>query len=245
MKKGGIIITAVFFLMAAALGWFLPLAVYNFEDRLSEGKQESLNIEQINLSYRDDLAMNQKINLVNYETAITTYIELDKGISNQKADIERIMNEFLTDFTGIKSQTGFGTNAQPMLANLANNRGTIVIWVVDCKITDEWSLTCYVDDRTGAILRSNIYAGNGLWTDLVDGVEQYSDPSKSIAERYSNALYNHYQRQLSAKLVTYHMLSESPEEMGVSYRLVFRDGKNYTFQVTVEVSYIYTTIQTY
>ena len=136
-------------------------------------------------------------------------------------------------------------NAQPMLANLANNRGTIVIWVVDCKITDEWSLTCYVDDRTGAILRSNIYSVDGLWTDLVDGVEQYSDPSKSIAERYSNAIYNHYQRQLSAKLVTYHMLSESVEDMAVSYRLVFRDGKNYTFQVTVEVSYIYTTIQTY
>ena len=72
MKKISTLITAVFFLMAAALGWFLPLAVYNFEDRLSEGKQESLNIEQINLSYRDDLAMNQKINLVNYETAITT-----------------------------------------------------------------------------------------------------------------------------------------------------------------------------
>ena len=228
MKKISTLITAVFFLMAAALGWFLPLAVYNFEDRLSEGKQESLNIEQVNLSYRDDLAMNQKINLVNYE-----------------ADIERIMNEFLTDFTGIKSQTGFGTNAQPMLANLANNRGTIVIWVVDSKINDEWSFNCLVDDRTGAILRSSINSDNGLWTDLVEGVDQYSDPSKSIAERYSNALYNHYQRQLSAKLVTYHMLSESPEEMGVSYRLVFRDGKNYTFQVTVEVSYIYTTIQTY
>ena len=82
MKKGGIIITAVFFLMAAALGWFLPLAVYNFEDRLSEGKQESLNIEQVNLSYRDDLAMNQKINMVNYESMITTYIELDKGVVN-------------------------------------------------------------------------------------------------------------------------------------------------------------------
>ena len=131
-----------------------------------------------------------------------------------------------------------------MLANLANNRGTIVIWVVDSKINDEWSFNCLVDDRTGAILRSSINSDNGLWTDLVEGVDQYSDPSKSIAERYSNAIYNHYQRQLSAKLVTYHMLSESPEDMGVAYRLVFRDGKNYTFQVNVEVSFIYCTIQT-
>ena len=74
MKKGSTIITAVFFLMAMALGWFLPLAVYNFEDRLTEGKQESLSIQGVNLSYRDDLAMNQKINIVNYENSIITYI---------------------------------------------------------------------------------------------------------------------------------------------------------------------------
>lgn len=244
MKKGGIIITAVFFLMAAALGWFLPLAVYNFEDRLSEGKQESLNIEQVNLSYRDDLAMNQKINMVNYESMITTYIELDKGVVNQKADIQRILNEFMTDFSGFKFQTDYAAYAKPMLANLANNKGTIVIWVVDCKINDNWNFYCFIDDRTGAILSSSLYSTQEHWPELVDGVNQYSDPAKSIAERYSNALYNHYQRQLSAKLVTYHMLSESPVEMDVAYRLVFRDGKNYTFQVTVDVNYMYGMIST-
>ena len=245
MKKGSIIITTVFFLMAAALGWFLPLAIYNFEDSLSEGKQESLNIEQVNLSYRDDLAMNQKINIVNYENSITTYLELDKGIVNQKADIERIMNEFMTDFTGFKFQTDYASYAKPMLANLANNKGTIVIWIVDCKINENWMITCFVDDRTGAILRSFISASPEYWPEFVDGVNQYSDPAKSIAERYSNALYSHYQRQLSAKLVTYHMVSESPVDMEVAYRLVFRDGKNYTFQVTVDVTYLYGTIQTY
>lgn len=244
MKKGSTIITAVFFLMAMALGWFLPLAVYNFEDRLTEGKQESLSIQGVNLSYRDDLAMNQKINIVNYENSIITYIELDKGIFNQKADIERIMNEFMTDFTGYRLQTDYQTYARPMLANLANNRGTIVIWIVDCKITENWIFTCFIDDRTGAILKSYFESTQENWSELVDGVNQYSDPAKSIAERYSNALYNHYQRQLSAKLVTYHMVSESPLEMEVAYRLVFRDGKNYTFQVTVDVSYLYAQIET-
>ena len=143
MKKGSTIITAIFFLMAAALGWFLPLAVYNFEDRLTEGKQESLSIQGVNLSYRDDLAMNQKINIVNYENSIITYIELDKGIFNQKSDIERIMNEFMTDFTGYRFQTDYETYAKPMLANLANNKGTIVIWVVDCKINDNWNFYCF------------------------------------------------------------------------------------------------------
>ena len=237
MKKGSTIITAVFFLMAMALGWFLPLAVYNFEDRLTEGKQESLSIQGVNLSYRDDLAMNQKINIVNYENSIITYIELDKGIFNQKADIERIMNEFMTDFSGFKFQTDYAAYAKPMLANLANNKGTIVIWVVDCKINDNWNFYCFIDDRTGAILSSSLYSTQEHWSELVDGVNQYSDPAKSIAERYSNALYNHYQRQLSAKLVTYHMVLEQPLDMSVGYRLVFRDAKNYTFQVTVNVGY--------
>ena len=59
MKKISTIITAVFFLMAAALGWFIPLATFNVEDKLSEGKHQKLDIEKINLSYRDALAMNQ------------------------------------------------------------------------------------------------------------------------------------------------------------------------------------------
>ena len=67
MKKLSLVISALFFIMAAALGWFLPVAAFNFEDKFYEGKQAALDIEQINLSYREDLAMNQKINMVKYD----------------------------------------------------------------------------------------------------------------------------------------------------------------------------------
>ena len=43
MKKISTFITAVFFLMAAALGWFIPLATFNVEDRLTEGKHQKLD----------------------------------------------------------------------------------------------------------------------------------------------------------------------------------------------------------
>ena len=33
------------------------------------------------------------------------------------------------------------------------------------------------------------------------------------------------------------MVLEQPLDMSVGYRLVFRDAKNYTFQVTVNVGY--------
>ena len=48
MKKISTFITAVFFLMAAALGWFIPLATFNVEDKLTEGKHQKLDIEKIN-----------------------------------------------------------------------------------------------------------------------------------------------------------------------------------------------------
>lgn len=237
MKKISTLITAVFFLMAAALGWFIPLATFNVEDRLTEGKQQKLDIEKINLSYRDDLAMNQKINIVSYEYTISGSIELDKGVFNTKEDIARIMNEFVTDFTGYKFTVNSSTSATPVLVNLANNRGTIVIWVVNCTFAEQWDLMCYVDDKTGAILHCEIYGNPETWSSFVEGALNYSEPAKSIAERYSNALYNHYQRQLSAKLVTYHMVLDQPLDQTVGYRLVFRDSKNYTFQVTVNVGY--------
>ena len=60
--------------------------------------------------------------------------------------------------------------------------------------------------------------------------------AKSLTERLSNALYNHYQKQVSAKLVTYRKIQDIPLENSVGYRLVFRDAKNYTFQITIKTS---------
>ena len=80
MKKVSTLITAVFIIMAALLGWFLPLADFNLYDQINDGRQMDLDIEQINLSYRDDLTISQKINIANYENVMLGAIELDKGI---------------------------------------------------------------------------------------------------------------------------------------------------------------------
>ncbi len=233
MKKLSLVISALFFIMAAALGWFLPVAAFNFEDKFYEGKQAALDIEQINLSYREDLAMNQKINMVKYDINISENIGLEKGVFSTKEDIERIISEFMVDFTGYKHDVSYSLYAKPMLVNLSNNRGTIVIWFVNCWIAGDWSFECCVDDKTGAILRCSFASGGSPWDDLVSGASSYNDMAKSLTERISNALYNHYQKQVSAKLVTYRKIQDLPLENTVGYRLVFRDAKNYTFQVTV------------
>ena len=51
MRRLSTVVTAVFFLMAALLGWFLPLADFNVYDQISEGSQKDLDIKQINLTY--------------------------------------------------------------------------------------------------------------------------------------------------------------------------------------------------
>ena len=126
MKKLSLVISALFFIMAAALGWFLPVAAFNFEDKFYEGKQAALDIEQINLSYREDLAMNQKINMVKYDINISENIGLEKGVFSTKEDIERIISEFMVDFTGYKHDVSYSLYAKPMLDKLSNNSCSIV-----------------------------------------------------------------------------------------------------------------------
>ena len=38
-RVGGILVATVFVLLAAILGWYLPMAVFSFDDTLNERKQ--------------------------------------------------------------------------------------------------------------------------------------------------------------------------------------------------------------
>ena len=77
-RVGGILVATVFVLLAAILGWYLPMAVFSFDDTLNERKQMELDIERINLTYRDDLSIAQKIDITNFESMYEDYIELEK-----------------------------------------------------------------------------------------------------------------------------------------------------------------------
>ena len=245
MKKLGTVIASVFVLMAAALGWFLPLASFSIEDRFAEGKKMNLAIDPINLSYRDELAINQKINVINFEYDPNMALKIDKGIYHQADDIERIVSDFVADFTGFRYDVKYSAYATPYLINLTNNRGTVVFWVVTCNVVSSWSIYAIIDDKTGAILQCHLESEGEGWQILVQGAEEYVNVSKSISEKFSNALYNHYVRQLSAKIVTYNKVAD-PEIEGYSgYTLVFRDSKNYTFQLTVRVDGTFPTLLTF
>lgn len=240
MKKPmGVIVTAVFVIMAALLGWFLPLAVFNIDDTLAEGKEMQLEIERINLSYRNDLSIADKIKITNNPISFADRMEIDKGIFNQEEDINGIITDFLADFTGYRFDFWEGNfKAVPLLVNLPYNNGTIVLWHVECEIDEGWMFEFVIDDKTGAILTCNM---NGTyetdWSSLVfDFTSIQYDIYGALSEKYRNAIYNHYAKRFDAKFITYHQVQDWTDEDMMGYRMIFRDDKNDTFEITVNIS---------
>ncbi len=246
MRKFSTLITAAFLAMAALLGWFLPMADFNISDQINEGKQMDLNIEQVNLSYRDDLTMNQKIIIANFnEEDLSAAIALDKGIFTQKEELAGILGDFLADFTGYRFDIQKNWDAIPMLVNLSNNRGTIVIWVVSIWFENYWEFQCLVDDKTGSLLHYFFNVDPAYWESLVMGFNDAAETYSYLSDRLRTALYNHYASCIDAKIVTFHTINDLYNENYNSYLFVFKDDKNYTFELTVTISVPYGRIEPY
>lgn len=247
MRKYSTVITGVFIVMAALLGWFLPLADFDLYDEINDGRQMELDIEQINLTYRDDLTMNQKINIANYENVFASAVEIDKGIFVQKEELANILGDFLADFTGYRFDVESDWYAVPKLVNLSNNRGTIVVWEVSIWLNESWEFQCYVDDKTGAILQCAFYGDPSSWDNLIVdyNASENEDAYILLSNRFRTAIYNHYASRIGAKIVTFHMISDTYYDEATGYLLVFKDDKNYTFEFTVTISIPYGRIEPY
>lgn len=245
MRKINTVITAVFIILAAALGWFLPVVVFKISDRVNEERQKDLDIQQINLSYRDDLAMSQKINIVHFEFGIADTIEIDKGIFVQREELSRIVGDFLADFTGYRFNLSKDMEAAPLLVNLSNNRGTIVVWYVYITLNDYWHFECIVDDKTGSILSCSFYGDPVYWESLIVGFNNAFNETDYVTEKFRNALYNHYSSRFNAKIVTYHPMDNYDAGDSTTYLFIFKDDRNYTFELSVTFDLTSGVITTY
>lgn len=239
MRKIYFVVAAIFVIMAAALGWFLPLAAFNIDDRINEGKQEELEIERVNLTYRDDLTIAQKMEIVNNAYQLEDTITLDKGIFLTEDEVLRIAGEFISDFTDYhyyEYLDDYMSYATPMLINLTGNRGTTVIWNAEFLLPGEWFFNCVIDDKTGAILKVTFEGYGASWDALITDFYSYADPNSKICDLYRNAIYNQYSKRLNAKFVTYHLIQDQYDYDYASYVLIFRDGRNETFEINLGVS---------
>lgn len=240
MKKVAFfLITATFVIMAALLGWFLPVASFRIIDDVNEGKQHDLDIDRVNLTYRDDLSIAQKIAIVTSRSGYDymDYVELEKGIYLQEENVIDIMSNFLVDFTGIRYEIDEDDifYCEPVLLTFASNKGMIVVWSATITLDNGWDFSCYIDDKTGAILSVYFSGYYGGWDSLIEGYNDFSDPCDGICERYLNALYNNYSEKIDAKFITYHLLQSYTDEYYSSYRLIFRDENDDTFDINLNL----------
>ena len=245
MKKVSTVICAVFLLFAFLLGWFLPLADFNMYDRIAEGRKEQLSIEQINLTYQDDLTMSQKIRLASgleyYEEVIT----LNRGMYSSRDEVKEILTDFLISFTGRSySQNEITWVFTPLLYNMPDNQGAIVLWEVRAHIKD-WFLGFLVDDRSGAILTCSFYSISSGWDALIKDLSDGPSAPYFLFNRFSTALNHHYRERIDAKLMsisTSNVSVTNEDDNGNEgepvyyYAVSFKDDKNYTYTIVIELS---------
>ena len=204
-----------------------------------------LDIERVNLTYRNDLSIAQKIEIANSEYLFEDYMEMEKGIFIQKDEVISIVTDFLADFTGYRYDFNNAEfYAVPILVNLTYNRGTIVFWVVSCWVEPDWNFSLGIDDKTGAIISFTVSGDPGFWSKLIYDYDSFTNPYESICERYRNALYNHYSDRIGAKFITLHQVQEWNEGDVMGYRLIFRDNNDDTFEITLNISLSYGYIET-
>lgn len=230
MRKGSTLVCIMLLLVAAVIGWFLPLAQFQVSDRLNEGKQDELEINKINLSYREELTMSQKLTVVQDSYTYQNAISLDSGIYIQDEELDAIVNEFIFDFCGRSFAIEDLISATPFLFSLENNKGTAVIWAVDVTSDDGWNFSFFIDDQTGAILKCTIVSYyDNTWDELFNkDVTIYGD----VCPRFCTALLNHYEKRLNARLVNNNAVNTGDDGF-VEYSYIFRDEKNYTFQINM------------
>ena len=244
MRRLGFIVSVIFVIMAAALGWFLPLAAFSIEDGLTEGAQSQLDIEQVNLSYRDDLTIAQRMNIVGRAYDREEYMKIDKGRYFQKEDISLILNEFLSDFTGYRLDVmDDNREFEPLLINTENDRGTLVVWHVISRFSGGWSFEWLVDDKTGVILFCGLSGERDNWKSVIYDFTESDKSVDIMCEKYRSAIYNHYSKMINAKYVNCYQDNSNIwiDDDGRDYIIIFKDDKNNSFEVhlTVSISYAF------
>ena len=94
----------------------------------------------------------------------------------------------------------------------------------------------YTIHAIGAILKVNFSGFGYNWDSLIFDFASANDPNTLICDKYRNAIYNNYSKRLNAKFVTYHLLQDTYDYDYASYVLIFRDGRNETFEINLGIS---------
>ncbi len=229
MKKTKAVLLAVLLLAAALLGWFLPAAVFCAVDKSLEGKPEPLSLRQIDLSYRSDLQIEDRLSLIrDHKFADSTYLK--RGVYQDAEKVRGIAQEFLSQLTGNEQTlTENNCSVQPVLLNFGND-GVFIAWNLTADLNEAWTFNAVLDDQTGLIFGCSCGCMALNWDRLFSGLSEAQSMNVFIYERMQEAIGQHYRARLSAPYTA--AISEDDSEDTVFIgNIVLCEGERVAFRI--------------
>ena len=192
MKWKHAVLTVLLLAAAVVLGWFLPtLAAARF-DRSLEGRAEPVSIRQIDLSYRFDLSLADKLRLI---SGPSEQVTLERGVYLTEAEAKEIGAAFLQDLTGQQPESERELSAVPLLISFGTE-GSLVVWFFGASLNPAWSCDLYLDDQTGLLLRGTFQGDAATWDLLLPELGGAKDFTEGLRAALTKAMTAHCHSRL-------------------------------------------------
>ena len=194
MKPKKVLLLAGLLLTAGLLGWFLPSFVSDVYDRSIEDRPRELQVRQVDLTYRSDLSIEDRILLLRDPEAFQQTTVLSDGICLTEDQVWDIATAFLRELTGpdtVMPRESF--EATPQLF-VFDDCGTFLVWQLTMEINESWYCNIMIDDQNGVILQCVLSGGEADWDRLLSDFAG----EETAGEALRNVLQRHYCDRLSA-----------------------------------------------
>ena len=192
MKPKKILFFAALLLMAGLFGWFLPPAVSDAYDHSIEDQPRALQIRQVDLTYRSDLSIEDRVLLLRDPATFQQTTVLTDGICLTAEQAWSIAEDFLRELTGSDAALRAETyEAIPQLF-VFDDCGTFLVWQLTMEINESWYCNIMMDDQSGVILQCEFSGDADRWDSM------FSDfaGEETVSEALRNALQNHFNTRL-------------------------------------------------
>lgn len=212
-------------LLAAAglLGWLLPVLVTEQGDRSLEGRAEPVSIRQIDLSYRFDLSLADKLRLFRNPTEAAP---LERGVFLTDREAKTILESFLEKVAGDSlSRNEDACSAAPELRSLGAE-GSAIVWNVTADLNEHWRCEALLDDQSGLLLHCRFSGDAARWDSLIPGFDRKGDVRDVLCAVLEETFEAHYSRQLTAGVTVEAEAETGP--LGIFGNLLLRtaEGEN-------------------
>lgn len=210
-------------LLAAAglMGWFLPVLAAARQDRALEGRAETVEIRQIDLSFQSELSAADKLRLIRFRFSTAETLPFDRGLFLTDSELRAVLERFLRELSGRElSLNGQNCSAVPELL-VFGDAGTILVWKMTARLDGGWRCEALVDDQSGLLLRCYLSGDPAGWDRLFPRQESEQSVEAYAGAALGAALDAHVRRQLPAG----HSVVLRTEQGAYGDLLLLEDGR--------------------